>query len=78
MYLWDNGINFVYVTTICIECWNCYDTGVCLVFHFIALYLKIDLNFPIETPTCDFRFKILSMENNIDLLSNQNLLNTSN
>jgi hypothetical protein len=41
------------------------------------LYLKIDLNFPIETPTCDFRFKILSMENNINLLSNQNLLNTS-
>jgi hypothetical protein len=35
-------------------------------------------NFPIETPTCDFRLKILSMENNINFFSNQNLLNTSN
>jgi hypothetical protein len=34
--------------------------------------------FPIESPTCDFRFKILYMENNINFLSNQNLLNTSN
>jgi hypothetical protein len=32
----------------------------------------------IETPTCDFRFKMLSIENNINFLSNQNLLNTSN
>jgi hypothetical protein len=28
--------------------------------------------------TCDFRFKILSMEININFLSNQNLLNTWN
>ena len=32
----------------------------------------------IETPTCDFRFKGLSMENKMNCLSNQNLLSTSN
>ena len=35
-------------------------------------------NFPNWDPTCDFHFKILSMENNINFLFNQNLLNTSN
>ena len=40
--------------------------------------IKIKKKFPIETPTCDFPLKKLSMENNINCLSNQHLLNMSN
>jgi hypothetical protein len=49
-----------------------------LYFSWVWVQKELKLkNFPIETPTCDFRFKILSMENSINFLSNQNLLNTS-
>ena len=40
--------------------------------------IKIKKKFPIETPTCDFPLKELSMEDNINCLSNQHLLNMSN